>query len=120
LFDLLKNVVCIPCPINNNFELKLELDLHRSSRPQQLFIDPWTFSDPIRPLTIYRHLGWSNWPLGVDIDHFANHWPTPTRLVALQSFSNTHTGHVVLQSVQRFNEAVCRLQLNNTVTSIRG
>jgi len=46
--------------------------------------------------------------------------PRPTRLVALQSFSNTHTGHVVLQSVQHFSEAVCRLQLNNTVTPIRG
>jgi len=47
--------------------------------------------------------------------------PWPTRLVALQSFSNnTHTGHVVLQSVQRFSEAVCRLQLNNSVTLIRG
>ena len=22
LFDLLKNAVCIPCPINNNFELE--------------------------------------------------------------------------------------------------
>jgi len=44
----------------------------------------------------------------------------PTRLVALQSFSITHTGHVVLQSVQRFSEAVCRLQLNNTVMPIRG
>jgi len=46
--------------------------------------------------------------------------PRPTRLVALQSFSNTHTGHEALQSVQRFSEAVCRLQLNNIVTPIRG
>jgi len=34
----------------------------------------------------------------------------PTGLVALQSFSNTCTGHVVLQSVQRFSETVCSLQ----------
>jgi len=46
--------------------------------------------------------------------------PRPTRLVALQSFSDTHTGHVVLQPVQGFNEAVCRLQLNNTLAPIRG
>ena len=47
--------------------------------------------------------------------------PRPTRVVALQSFSNAHIhiGHVVLQS-QRFSEAVCKLQLNNTVTPIRG
>jgi len=44
----------------------------------------------------------------------------PTCLVAQQSFSNTHTRHVVLQSIQRFSEAVCRLQLNSTVTPIRG
>jgi len=25
LFDLLKNAVCIPCPINNNFELEAPL-----------------------------------------------------------------------------------------------
>ena len=25
LFDLLKNAVCIPCPINNNFELNVSL-----------------------------------------------------------------------------------------------
>jgi len=25
LFDLLKNAVCIPCPINNNFELEASL-----------------------------------------------------------------------------------------------
>jgi len=37
----------------------------------------------------------------------------------LQSFSNAHTGHVVLQSVQRFSEAACRLQPNNTFTPIR-
>jgi len=36
LFDLLKNAVCIPCPINNNFEL----GFHISSTPQQLFVDP--------------------------------------------------------------------------------
>jgi len=24
-FDLLKNAVCIPCPINNNFELETSL-----------------------------------------------------------------------------------------------
>ena len=24
-------------------------------------------------MTIYRPLGWSSWPLGVDIDHFENH-----------------------------------------------
>ena len=46
--------------------------------------------------------------------------PWPTRLVALQSFSNTHTGHVVLQSFQRVSDAVCRLHMNNTVTPIRG
>jgi len=46
--------------------------------------------------------------------------PRPTRLVTLQSFSNTHTGHVVLQSVQRLSEAVCRLNLNKIVMPIRG
>ena len=25
LFGLLKNVICIPCPINNNFELEASL-----------------------------------------------------------------------------------------------
>jgi len=25
LFDLLQNAVCIPCPINNNFELEVSL-----------------------------------------------------------------------------------------------
>jgi len=29
---------------------------------------------PIRSRDIYRPLGWSNGPLGVDIDHFENHW----------------------------------------------
>jgi len=36
----------------------------------------WLLSNsmtPIRPVTIYRPLGWSNWHLGVDIDHFENH-----------------------------------------------
>jgi len=33
--------------------------------------------------------------------------PRPTRLAALRSFSNTHTVHVFLQSIQRFSEAVC-------------
>jgi len=46
--------------------------------------------------------------------------PRPTHLVALQYFSNTHTGHVVSQSVQLFSDAVCWLQLNNTVMPIRG
>jgi len=43
-------------------------------------------------------------------------WPaTRERLPipALGPSSDTHTVHVVLQSVQRFSEAVCRLQLNN-------
>ena len=44
VFGLLKNAVCITCPINNNFTLETSL-LH-GSRPQQLFIDPWLFSDP--------------------------------------------------------------------------
>jgi len=39
---------------------------------------------PIRPVTIYRPLGWSNWPLGVDIDHFENHCPKRTRSLALR------------------------------------
>jgi len=45
--------------------------------------------------------------------------PRPTRLVALQSFSNTHSEHVVLQSVQRFSDADCRLHLNNTSEPLR-
>ena len=42
LCDLLKNAVCIPCPINDNFKLEVSW----SSRLQQLFIAPWPFSDP--------------------------------------------------------------------------
>ena len=29
---------------------------------------------PFDSVTIYRSLVWSNWPLGVDFDHFKNHW----------------------------------------------
>jgi len=29
---------------------------------------------PFDPVTIHWPLGWTNWPLGVDIDHFENHW----------------------------------------------
>jgi len=48
--------------------------LHCSSRFQQLFIDPLAIQwPPFDPLTIYQPLGWPNWPLGVDIDHFENH-----------------------------------------------
>jgi len=39
--------------------------------------------------------------------------PRHTRLAALRSSSNRH--NVVLQSVQRFSEAVCRLQLHNSL-----
>jgi len=28
---------------------------------------------PFDPVAIYRPLGWSNWPLVVDIAHFENH-----------------------------------------------
>jgi len=67
LFDLLKTAVCIPCPINNNFELGASL-------LQELFIDPLAMQwPPFDPVTIYRPLGWSNWPLGVDINHCENH-----------------------------------------------
>ena len=60
LFDMLKNAVCIPCPINDNFESEA-----CSSRPQQLFIDPLAIQwPPIDPVTIYRPLGQSNWLLG--------------------------------------------------------
>jgi len=70
LFDMLKNAVCIPCLINDNFESEA-----CSSRPQQLFIDPLAIQwPPIDPVTIYRPLGQSNWLLGVDIDHFENYW----------------------------------------------
>jgi len=42
--------------------------------------------------------------------------PRPTSVAAynLLAFGNSHTVHVVLQSVQHFSEAVCRLQLNKT------
>jgi len=36
---------------------------------------------PFDPVTIYRPLGWSNWPLGVDIDHFEIHWFRATRIL---------------------------------------
>jgi len=53
----------------------LNWTLHCSGRPQELFIDPLAIQWPsFDPVTIYRPLGWSNWPLGVDIDHFENHW----------------------------------------------
>ena len=42
-FVWFENAACIPCAIDNNFELRL----HCYSRPQQLFIDPWPFSDPL-------------------------------------------------------------------------
>jgi len=29
---------------------------------------------PFDPVTIYQPLVWSNWPLGIDINHFENHW----------------------------------------------
>jgi len=49
LFDLLKNAVCIPCPINNNFEL----EAHCCSRPQQLLIDTLAIQwPPFDPMTI--------------------------------------------------------------------
>jgi len=64
LFDLLKNAVCIPCPINNNFELKASL---LQKTPAVIHLPPFD------PVSIYRPLGWSNWPLGVDIDQFENH-----------------------------------------------
>jgi len=39
--------------------------LQRSSRLQQLFIDPLTIQWPLfNPVTIYRSLGWSIWPWG--------------------------------------------------------
>jgi len=28
---------------------------------------------PFDPVTIYRPFGWSNRPMGVDVDHFENH-----------------------------------------------
>ena len=57
LFDLLKNAVCIPCPINNDFDWRV----HCCSRPQQLFIDPLAIQwPPFDPVTIYQPLGWSN------------------------------------------------------------
>jgi len=65
--------------INNNFArltIILNWRLHAPVDPSSYSLSPWPFSDP---LTIYRPLGWSNSPLGVDIDHFENHWSTVSR-----------------------------------------
>jgi len=77
LFDLLENAVCIPCPINNNFEFEASL-LHKT--PAVIHWLPGHSVTLFGPLTIYRPLGWSNWPLGVDIDHFENHWSSIIRI----------------------------------------
>jgi len=74
LFDLLKNAACIPCPINNNFELEASL---RQYTPAAIH---WPTFDPV---TIYWPLGWSNWHLGVDINHFEAHCSRPTCFAAL-------------------------------------
>jgi len=38
---------------------------------------------PFNPVTIYRPLRWSNWPLGVDIDNFENHCSSENLVVFL-------------------------------------
>ena len=61
LFDLLKNAVYIPCPINNNFALEASL---LQKTPAVIHWPPDRSVIPFDPVTIYWPLGWSNWPLG--------------------------------------------------------
>ena len=90
-----ENAVCIPCPVNLNWRL------HCSSRSQQLFIDPLVIQwPPFDPVTIYRPLGWSNWPLGVDIDHFENHWPKCLWKTGLVQVAYKNATAVAFHSVQ--------------------
>ena len=71
VFDLLKNTVCIPCQINNNWIGGSIAPVDSSSYSLKPLAIQWS---PLGPVTIYRPLGWSNWSLGINIDHFENHW----------------------------------------------
>jgi len=82
-------LICWKTPFAFLARLKIILNwrLHCSSRPQQLFIDPRAIQWPLfDPSTIYRPLEWSNRPLGVNIDHFENHWIRQTKSEKLWTY----------------------------------
>jgi len=71
LFHLLKNAFAFLAQLT----IILNWKLNCSSRPQQLFIAILVIQwPPFDLVSIYRLPGWFNWPLGVDIHHFGNHW----------------------------------------------
>ena len=65
LFDLLKITICIPCPINNNFEFEASLLQQTPAAIYWPLAIQWL---PFHPVTIYQPLGWSNWPLRVNVN----------------------------------------------------
>ena len=71
LFDLLKNAVYIPCPINNNFALEASL---LQKTPAVIHWPPDRSVIPIRPRDYLLTPLVVQLTPGVDIDHFENHW----------------------------------------------
>jgi len=65
---------------------------------------------PFDPVTIYRLLGWSNWPLGVDIDHFENHW--------FRKSLNDETGKTLTLHRCRINKQCGTWQRSDVVTGV--
>ena len=99
LFGLLK----MPLAFLARLTIILNWRLHCSSRPQQLFIDPLAIQwHPFDPVTIYRPLGWSIWPLGVDIDHFENHWSN-TRWQLIFKYMLQHVIIIISKKLCLFN-----------------
>ena len=91
LCDLLKNAVCIPCPINDNFKLEVSW----SSRLQQLFIAPWPFSDPHSTTSLFTD------PLDGPNDQWGS-ISTTVRTAGLEGLGVVHKWRHTLTGVTRF------------------
>ena len=109
LFDLLKNAVCIPCPINNNFELEASLLQYAPA------VIHWPPGHSVSPIGPHDYLS-TPWMVQltpeVDIDHFENHC---VRVIRLWQNQKVSSGLFEIPSSMNYNKLQL-LDLTETFT----